>query len=311
MSAFSGKTKTTPLLKPCVRILQVNVGDRCNQSCAHCHVAAGPTGARVVSRSVLEDIIEVLARDAAIGTVDITGGAPELVPDMPWFVASLRPLGRRVLFRTNLTALRPGELFEALRDARAEIVASMPCYTRENVDAQRGPGVFDRCIESLRWLNAMGFGSNGLDLSLMYNPGGPFLPGDQAALEEDYRRELGTRHGVVFTRLYTLANAPIGRFREALVAAGELDAYDALLREAFNPATLDHVMCRDTLSVGFDGRLYDCDFNQALGLEVAGPVRRISDLKTGPWESTRVVVGDHCFVCTAGAGCSCQGALDS
>ncbi|ADV64064.1 hypothetical protein Isop_3507 [Isosphaera pallida ATCC 43644] len=305
-----------PLKASGVAVLQLNLGKLCNQTCSHCHVDAGPDRREVMSRAHLEYALEILKR-TEIGTVDLTGGAPEMNPHFRWFVAEARSLGRRVINRCNLTILNaPGftDLPEFLAAHQVEIVASLPCYLEENTDRQRGDGVFVRSIAALKRLNALGYGQpaerGGLPLTLVYNPIGPTLPPSQNALETDYRRQLSERFGIVFTRLFTITNLPISRFLEELVREDQLDTYMSLLVNSFNPATVEGVMCRETVSVSWDGRLFDCDFNQMLDLETDSAVpRRLDEFDAEALGSRRIVTGKHCFGCTAGAGSSCQGAL--
>lgn len=303
-----------PLRANAVQVLQVNVGPCCNLACAHCHVEGGPDRLEEISHGILEQCLRVLAA-ASIPTVDITGGAPELHPDHRWFIRTCREQGCRVMTRTNLTAfLEQGaaELGRFYRDLEVEIIASLPCYDEADVDAQRGAGVFARSIEALRILNELGYGQEGtgLALNLVFNPGGANLPPDQASLEADYRRILGQDHGVVFTRLLTITNMPLGRFRRFLEARGLYCEYLGLLGRSFNPATVETLMCRTTLSVGWDGALHDCDFNQALGLRCDhGAPDRIGDFDLARLASRRIVTAEHCFGCAAGAGSSCGGAL--
>jgi radical SAM/Cys-rich protein len=296
--------------------LQVNVGYRCNQSCHHCHVNASPDRREMMGLDTVEDVLRVLA-GRRIPTLDVTGGAPELNPHFRHLVRSSRGLDVHVIDRCNLTILNePGfeDLGEFLAGQRVEIIASLPCYTKENVDRQRGDHVFESSILALRKLNALGYGVEGapLTLNLVYNPLGPYLPPAQDKLEADYRRELGAHFGVVFNRLFTLANMPIKRFGSTLITQGKFASYMALLRSAHNPANLDGVMCRTLVSVDYRGYLYDCDFNQMLGipLVVAGkPRRHVTDLLDGEIDSAAIAVADHCYGCTAGQGSSCGGAL--
>jgi radical SAM/Cys-rich protein len=305
-----------PLRATGLQVLQVNVGKLCNQTCRHCHVDAGPERREVMSRETMALCLEVLAT-AGIPTLDVTGGAPEMNPHFRWLVAEARRLGRHVIDRCNLTILlAPGfdDLPEFLAGQRVEVVASLPCYLARNTDAQRGDGVFDRSITALRRLNALGYGrpDSGLVLTLVYNPLGPSLPPPQPDLEAAYRRELAGRYGVSFNRLYTITNMPISRFLEDLVRAGRLDEYLGKLVAAYNPAAAAGVMCRTTLSVGWDGRLYDCDFNQMLELELApGLPRHIRDFGLDALGCRRIVTGQHCYGCTAGSGSGCQGAIVS
>jgi radical SAM/Cys-rich protein len=263
--------------------------------------------------ATMECVIEAAGK-ARCQLVDLTGGAPELNPHFRRFVAALRQEGHTVQVRTNLTVLLESplrDLPEFLRDHRVWLVASMPCYLEENVRAQRGPGTYENSIAAIRILNGLGYGSDpGLPLNLVYNPGGPFLPPPQSALEEDYRRELGQRFGITFTRLLTITNMPLGRFRRELDRQNREWEYSRLLRKAFNPETLPGLMCRHQVSIGWDGMLYDCDFNLALGLPVNhGAPDHIKNFRPEDLTARRIVTGEHCFGCTAGAGSSCGGAL--
>jgi len=294
-------------------VLQVNVGKLCNQTCAHCHVDAGPDRREVMARETAEQVVELLRRHP-FPTLDITGGAPELNPNFRWLVVEARKLGRHVIDRCNLTVLRvpaQRDLADFLAEHEVEVIASLPSFRASGTDAQRGDGVFAKSIEALRALNALGYGSGGaLRLGLVHNPVGAFLPGNQASLERDYRRELQSRHGVTFDRLYTITNMPISRFLEWLERSGNLHAYMDALHRAFNPAAARAVMCRSYLSVGWDGRLYDCDFNQMLDLTVdhGAPATLAALLETGTLRR-RVRTAPHCYGCTAGAGSSCAGAV--
>jgi radical SAM/Cys-rich protein len=267
-----------------------------------------------MSRDTAAACLDVLAR-CGIPTVDITGGAPEMNPHFRWLVEESRRLGRRVIDRSNLTILTaPGfdDLPEFLAANRVEVVASLPCYLEENCDRQRGGGVFAKSIEALRRLNSLGYGAaeGGLELTLVYNPVGPTLPPPQESLEADYRRELAARYSVVFNRLITITNMPISRFLADLLAAGRYDEYMQKLTDAFNPATIDGLMCRTTLSVDWQGRLYDCDFNQMLELGTQSDVpQTIHDFDFDKLARRRIVTGNHCFGCTAGAGSGCQGQI--
>jgi radical SAM/Cys-rich protein len=296
--------------------LQVNVGYRCNQSCVHCHVNAGPHRTEQMGGEVIEHVLDVLER-RGIPTLDITGGAPELNPHFRRLVRRARALGVHVIDRCNLTILDvPGQedLAEFLAGEQVEITASMPCYLEDNVDRQRGKGVFDASIRALQRLNALGYGITGSDLmlNLVYNPQGPALPPGQAELETDYKRILGGQYGISFNRLFTLANMPIQRFGSILMSKGEFSRYLALLHSAHRAENLDGVMCRDLISVDWRGLLYDCDFNQMLDLPAIGAERRrlhISDLLTRDIADNPIQVAGHCFGCTAGQGSSCGGAL--
>ena len=301
-----------------VETLQVNLGYKCNQTCLHCHVNAGPTRTEMMDLASVEMLLEYL-RAKAIKTLDITGGAPELNEYFRYLVREARRAGARVIDRCNLTILEePGQegLAEFLADQGVEIVASLPCYTEELVERQRGKGVYEKSIRAIKTLNGLGYAmqGSGLDLNLVYNPQGPSLPPEQASLEADYKRVLGESFGIRFNRLYTLANMPIARFGSTLISNGQFNAYMTLLRESYQDKNLDAVMCRDLISVDWQGYVYDCDFNQMLGLplRLAGqhkPRLHLSDLLTTDLEGGSIVVKDHCFGCTAGQGSSCGGAL--
>ena len=318
---------TLPLLRrtdfPAIRrtalqTLQVNVGYRCNQACFHCHVNASPDRKEMMGREVVDLVLRVL-RERSVSTLDVTGGAPELNPHFRHLVSSAREQGVHVIDRCNLTVLsEPGfeDLAEYLANERVEIIASLPCYTRDNVDRQRGSDVFDASILGLRKLNALGFGraGSGLVLNLVYNPLGAFLPPAQDQLEADYKRELAGNFGVEFDRLFTLANMPIARFGSTLVSQGKFDTYMELLRGAHNDANLEGVMCRTLVSVDWRGYLYDCDFNQMLGIPLAArgkPRRHLADLLDNDLAGAPIAVAQHCYGCTAGQGSSCGGALAS
>jgi len=294
--------------------LQVNLGYRCNQACRHCHVDAGPTRTESMEASTLALIAPVLEA-RGIGCLDLTGGAPELHPGFRDLVIQARGLGVEVIDRCNLTILsEPGQedLADFLAEQGVRVVASLPCYLEANVDRQRGSGVFLRSIAGLQRLNALGYGlpGSGLDLTLVYNPQGPSLPPPQEALEADYRRVLGDAYGVVFNRLFALANMPIHRFAATLAAEGSLEAYQRLLRSHHNPANLQAVMCRSLISVDWQGRLHDCDFNQMLGLRAGDPAMgHLRDLLDHDPTGAPIAVDTHCFGCTAGSGSSCGGAL--
>ena len=315
---------TAPLLDkvpfPAIRrgkleTLQINVGYRCNQSCFHCHVNAGPNRTEEMSGEIVDVVLDFIAR-RTIATLDITGGAPELNPHFRRMVRAVRQRGAHVMDRCNLTILeQPGQedTAEFLAGERVEIVASMPCYLQDNVERQRGKGVFDASIRGLKRLNALGYGrGGGLKLNLVYNPQGPSLPPPQASLEADYKRVLGESYGVVFDKLFVLANMPIQRFGSTLVTKGEFDGYIDLLREAHLDANLGGVMCRSLISVDWRGYVYDCDFNQMLDLPFtrgAHERTHLRDLVDDDIEGNPIRVAGHCYGCTAGQGSSCGGAL--
>jgi len=297
--------------------LQVNVGKLCNQTCTHCHVDAGPARTEIMTRETAEAVLAVVRRYPELRTVDITGGAPEMNPHFEYLVTLCRAMGRRVMDRCNLTVffVRGKEhLPRFLAEHQVEVIASLPCYLKENVDQQRGKGVYDRSIAALQALNALGYGKEGtgLVLDLVYNPLGPKLPPPQADLEADYRDELAGRFGISFNRLYTITNMPINRFLEDLHRSGQYERYMDLLVTSFNPAAVDGLMCRNLISVSWDGRLYDCDFNQMLDLPVEGGLpQTIHEFDRALLARRRVVTGPHCYGCTAGAGSSCGGAISS
>jgi radical SAM/Cys-rich protein len=303
-----------PLRAAGIGVLQINVGKLCNQTCRHCHVDAGPDRREIMSRPTAQACLDVLAK-TTIPVLDITGGAPEMNPHFRWIVQEARRLGRHVIDRCNLTILlAPGyrDLPEFLAEHQVEVVASLPCYLEENTDAQRGNGVFAQSISALRRLNALGYGraGTGLTLTLVYNPLGPSLPPPQPKLEAAYRQELRERQGVEFSRLFTITNMPISRFLDDLLHRGQYEAYLQKLIEAFNPGAVDGLMCRTTLSVGWDGRLFDCDFNQMLELGLApGLTATIWDFDLALLQNRPIVTGQHCYGCTAGCGSGCQGAI--
>ena len=297
--------------------LQVNLGYRCNQSCLHCHVAASPQRTEAMDADNVALVLEVLAA-RRVGTLDLTGGAPELYPQFRELVAAARALGVRVIDRCNLTILsEPGQegLAAFLAAQGVEITASLPCYSAANVDRQRGDGVFERSIAGLRELNALGYGdgTSGLVLNLVYNPQGPSLPPPQAALEADYKRELMQHFGIRFDHLFALTNMPVQRFGSTLVSKGTFATYMQLLRSSYRAENLDTVMCRSLVSVDWQGFLYDCDFNQMLGLRAhvgEGALPHLRDLLRTDAAGTAIRVADHCYGCTAGQGSSCGGALE-
>jgi radical SAM/Cys-rich protein len=303
-----------PIRRRKLDTLQVNLGYRCNQSCVHCHVNAGPTRTEMMDSATLGLIPEVL-RAQGIGTLDLTGGAPELHDGFRGLVQVVRDIGVHVIDRCNLTILcEPDQqdLPEFLAREQVEVVASLPCYSLANVDKQRGDGVFDKSIVALQRLNSLGYGQagSGLQLNLVYNPTGPVLPPAQQALEEDYKRELFRQFGIVFNTLYVLANMPIQRFGSTLISKGQFNDYLQLLKDNYQSANLGGVMCRSLVSVDWRGELYDCDFNQQLGLHLGGKSNlHLRDLLHDNFEGANIRVAAHCFGCTAGQGSSCGGAL--
>ena len=316
---------TLPLLKetdfPAIQrgrleILQVNLGYLCNQTCQHCHVDAGPKRKEQMDRETVDHLIDFLDK-TNIKVLDLTGGAPEMNEHFRYLVKAARELGLHVIDRCNLTILNePGQedLAEYLAEYQVEVVASLPCYLKDNVEAQRGKGVYQSSIDGIRKLNARGYGieGSGLKLNLMYNPQGPSLPPPQLSLEADYKRELKQREAVEFNKLFVLVNMPIMRFGSMLVSKGQFDNYMLLLKESYQASNLQGVMCRNLISVDWQGYVYDCDFNQMLGLplQAAGQHKtHLSKIDFDELTGNTIVTGDHCYGCTAGQGCSCSGAL--
>jgi len=313
ISAFE-QTIPRPIVAAGIEVLQVNLGYRCNLSCKHCHVNGGPRNEAVMPRRILERVLEV-ARSGEIPSIDLTGGAPEMNPDFRWFLRECAGLGRRLSVRSNLAILLEEgyrDIPDLYRELGVEVIASLPAAQSSKSDRQRGEGVFDRVIDVMRLLNSLGYArpDTGLRLNLVHNPTGAYLPGSQASLEREYHERLRSDHGVSFNELYCVTNMPIGRYREFLERTGNYEEYMRTLRAAFNPAALDSAMCRTTLSVGWDGRVYDCDFNQILGMAVDhGAPSSIMDFDMAKLAGRTVVVGDHCFGCAAGAGSSCRGRI--
>jgi radical SAM/Cys-rich protein len=299
-----------------IDVLQVNMGKYCNLACIHCHVESGPNRTELMSRETVDAVLCFLG-GTNISTVDITGGAPELNPTFDYLVESAVGLGRHVMDRCNLTVIfEPGKdyLPEFFKRHRVELVCSLPCYSEENVDRQRGKGTFELSIRALKIFNELGYGQSesGLLLNLVYNPIGPHLPPPQDKLEQDYKRILKEKFGIIFDRLYCLSNMPITRYATHLKLRGEYEQYRELLESSFNASTLDRVMCRNLISIGWEGTVYDCDFNQMLDLPIRdaeGKALNISMLSVDQVQHLPVTVGDHCYACTAGSGSSCGGAL--
>jgi len=304
-----------PLKAKKLEILQINLGYMCNQVCAHCHVDAGPDRKEIMTRETMQQCLDVIAQTGA-HTLDLTGGAPEMNPDFRWFVEAASAAGViDFIVRSNLTIIRANKKYHDLPEFfdkyGIHVVSSMPHYTKGKTDKQRGYGVFNASIEALKMLNKVGYGMPGSDLKLdlVYNPSGAYLPGDQAALEKDFKKALDTDFGIQFNALFAITNLPISRFLDYLVASGNYEDYMYALVDAYNPVAVAGVMCTNTLSVSWDGYLYDCDFNQMLGLKVASKARHIKDYDTSLLEGRKVVISQHCYGCTAGAGSSCQGAV--
>jgi radical SAM/Cys-rich protein len=318
MQAFAEKLRSggSDFKRRAVDVLQVNMGRYCNLACIHCHVESGPTRREMMSRPNVEAVLDFLAR-SRIPTLDITGGAPELHPDFDYLVAAARQFRRHVMDRCNLTVIfEPGKEYlpEFFKLNQVELVCSLPCYSKENVDKQRGKGTFDASIRALQWLNEVGYGQadSELVLNLVYNPVGPHLPPPQDKLEQDYKKILREQFGIVFNHLFCLTNMPITRYATHLKLRGEYDRYRELLENNFNAATLDQVMCRNLISIGWEGWVYDCDFNQMLDLPIRdadGNALNILSLSLDQLLSPPITVGNHCYACTAGSGSSCGGAL--
>lgn len=315
LSRFEDKlleTNLYPLTTVGLDTFQINMGKMCNQVCNHCHVDAGPDRKEIMTRETME-LCLVAIRNSNCTTVDLTGGAPEMNPDFRWFVEQLSVLGKKIIVRCNLTIIVANKKYHSLPDFfkkhNIEVISSLPCYTIQNTDSQRGDGVFDDSIKALLMLNEVGYGKSdsGLTLNLVYNPSGPNLPGNQAGLEVDYKRELKERFGIEFNSLFTITNLPISRFLQYLVASDNCQGYMEKLVNSYNPEAAVGVMCRSTISVGWDGFIYDCDFNQMLDLKVAVKGKHLSEFNVKDLENRLVIVNQHCYGCTAGEGSSCGG----
>lgn len=312
---FSEKLKQSGLLpfRPlATEIFQVNMGKMCNQTCHHCHVDAGPDRKEIMSKEILEDCLKALAK-TKIAKVDLTGGAPEMNPNFRWFVEQVRALDRHVMVRCNLTIILANPKYRDLPEFfarnKVEVISSLPHYTSGKTDRQRGDGVFQKSIEALQMLNQVGYGKTNSELllNLVYNPAGAFLPGDQAGLERDFKAQLRKDFGIEFNNLYAITNMPISRFLEYLLNSGNYEAYMTKLIEAYNPVAAMNVMCRNTISIGWDGFLYDCDFNQMLDMKVASSSQHIRDFNPSKLMDRSIRLGQHCYGCTAGSGSSCGG----
>jgi radical SAM/Cys-rich protein len=303
-----------PLKPASIEIFQVNVGYMCNQVCKHCHVDAGPDRREIMTRETIDQCLDAIA-SAEIHTLDLTGGAPEMNPDFRYFVEGARNRGvKEIIVRSNLTIFsanrKYADLPEFFKKNKVRVVSSLPYFNADRTDRQRGDGVFDRSITALKRLNELGYGleGTGLILDLVYNPLGAFLPGDQVQLEKDFKRTLANKYGIVFNQLFAITNMPISRFLEFLDVSGNYESYMEKLVNAFNPAAVNGVMCRNTISVGYDGKLYDCDFNQMLEIPVVTPNNtHVQDFSKHGLEERVIAVHQHCYGCTAGAGSSCQG----
>jgi len=310
------KTNNFPLKAGRVEILQINSGKRCNLSCEHCHVDAGPKSTEVMDRKTLEHCLKAAERTPSVSVIDVTGGSPEMNPNLEWFLRAASALGKRLIVRSNLSILSEKEyskFIDIYKENKVEICASLPCYTRENVDKQRGEGVYRRCVEVLKTLNNIGYGiaGTGLVINLVYNPGGACLPGDQNELERDYAQNLSREHGIVFNNLFCITNMPLGRYFEYLSETGNVRGYMHELVNTYNEQAAAKVMCKNTVSVSWDGRLYDCDFNQMLGMPFSGKkCLKIEDFDSKELDGREISVHNHCYGCTAGSGSSCQGSIE-
>lgn len=318
LPTFANKIKETnqfPLRPKKLEILQINLGYMCNQVCEHCHVDAGPDRKEIMTRETMQQCLDSI-RNTEAHTLDLTGGAPEMNPDFRWFVEEAGKLGiKDFIVRSNLTIIRANKKYhdlpEFFKKHNIHVVSSMPHWTRGKTDKQRGEGVFDKSIQALRELNSVGYGLPGSDLrlDLVYNPSGAFLPADQAGMERDFKKALREDFGIEFHNLFAITNLPISRFLDYLIASENYEEYMYSLVEAYNPAAVANVMCTNTISVSWDGWLYDCDFNQMLGLKVASKIKHISEYNESVLNDRNIVISQHCYGCTAGAGSSCQGSV--
>ncbi len=304
-----------PLVPTGVQIFQVNVGKMCNQVCKHCHVDAGPDRKEIMTRETMSQCLEALKQNPQLQTVDLTGGAPEMNPDFRWFVTEIKKLNRHVIVRCNLTIILANKKYYDLplfyKENNIEVVSSLPFYTQDRTDRQRGNGVFEDSIKALQMLNGIGYGKpgSGLILNLVYNPAGAFLPPSQDALELEYKKALIEDFGIEFNQLFAITNLPISRYLDYLLNSGNYEKYMEKLVAAYNPMAAANVMCRNTISIGWDGFLYDCDFNQMLDLKVNASSNHISTFNVQHLNNREIIIGQHCFGCTAGAGSSCGGAM--
>mgnify|MGYP003668321634 FL=1 len=318
LPTFAKKIKETnqfPLRPKKLEVLQINVGYMCNQVCSHCHVDAGPDRKEIMTKETMQQCLDVIKKTGA-HTLDLTGGAPEMNPNFRWFVEEAAKVGiKDFIVRSNLTIIRANKKYydlpEFFKKHNVHVVSSMPHWTRGKTDKQRGDGVFDKSIKALQELNAVGYGmpDSSLRLDLVYNPSGAFLPGDQMALENDFKKALKEEFDIDFHSLFAITNLPISRFLDYLIASENYEDYMYSLVEAYNPSAVENVMCTNTLSISWDGWLYDCDFNQMLNLKVASKVKHISDYNEELLQNRNIIINQHCYGCTAGAGSSCQGVV--
>ena len=302
-----------PLKPTKIDTFQINLGKMCNQVCNHCHVDAGPDRKEIMTRDIMQECLKAI-QDSGCTTVDLTGGAPEMNPDFEWFVEQISGMGKKIIVRCNLTIIVANKKYHSLpqfyKKHNVEVVSSLPCYTEGNTDSQRGDGVFNQSIRALKMLNEVGYGmpDSGLVLNLVYNPTGTGLPGNQEALESDYKRVLKADFGIEFSNLFTITNLPISRFLQYLVASENYELYMEKLVNSFNPSAADNVMCRNTISVSWDGFIYDCDFNQMLDLKAEVKGQHLREFNVNQLENREIIINQHCYGCTAGAGSSCVGA---
>lgn len=309
------KSNLFPLYPTKVETFQVNIGKMCNQVCRHCHVDAGPDRKEIMGIETMQQCLDVLEKNPSLKTVDITGGAPEMNPNFKWFVEEISKLNRHVIVRCNLTIILANKKYydlpEFYKQHSIEVVSSLPFYSQDRTDRQRGEGVFTNSIKALQMLNAVGYGKEdkGLLLNLVYNPAGAFLPAQQSSLEKEYKQVLKSKFNIEFNNLYVITNMPISRYLDFLLSSGNYERYMQKLVDAYNPAAAQNVMCRNTISVGWDGFLYDCDFNQMLELKVSNPHKHISNFNANEINEREIIVGQHCYGCTAGSGSSCGGAV--
>jgi len=304
-----------PLKPTGIQIFQVNVGKMCNQVCKHCHVDAGPDRKEIMTRETMQQCLDALKNNPQLQTVDLTGGAPEMNPDFRWFAEEIKKLNRHIIVRCNLTIIVANKKYHDLpqfyKHHNIEVVSSLPFYTQDRTDRQRGNGVFEDSIKALQMLNEAGYGKEGtgLILNLVYNPAGAFMPPPQASLEKEYKKALEERYGIEFNNLFAITNLPISRFLDYLLQSGNYEKYMEKLVNAYNPVAAANVMCRNTISISWDGYLYDCDFNQMLDLKVGCASKHISQFNTATLNNRNIIIGQHCYGCTAGSGSSCGGVV--
>ncbi|MEO8416510.1 MAG: arsenosugar biosynthesis radical SAM (seleno)protein ArsS [Ginsengibacter sp.] len=304
-----------PLQPTGIEIFQVNIGKMCNQTCNHCHVDAGPDRKEIMTKETMYQCLEVLQKNRQLTKVDITGGAPEMNPDFRWLADEISKLGRHMIVRCNLTIIKANKKYYDLpqfyKQRNIEVVSSLPCYTKDGTDKQRGNGVFEDSVKALHMLNDVGYGQegSGLILNLVYNPGGASLPPPQQSLEKDYKEALKKEFGIVFNKLFVITNMPINRYLDYLLTSGNYERYMEKMVNAYNPLAAANVMCRNTISVSWDGYLHDCDFNQMLDLKVEGASKHISQFNINELNNREIITGQHCYGCTAGSGSSCGGAV--